>query len=120
MRHALIAVLAAVGFGSGIAFAEAPKAPACEAATRGVMWNFGTDAKPDVRRCDGISYVPFSAGPVAASAQGAAGGTNGRDACMNTCTNEARSCESSCGFSFIDTDCRSRCQRTQSHCETKC
>lgn len=43
--------------------AAAPKPPACDATTNGVIWNFGSVAAPNLRQCDGISYVPVQLCP---------------------------------------------------------
>jgi len=116
MKNALIALFAVVGFGSGVALADELKAPNCDSKMRGVMWNFGSEDSPDIRRCDGISYIPYGH----ATSSAAPKSSESAGACSNTCAVERHACENQCSPSFMDPDCRQRCQRAQTRCETKC
>ena len=119
MRRFAFVVFAVVGFGSGIAVAEDLKAPSCDTKARGIIWNFGSDASPDLRRCDGISYIPWGA-PAPTAVQTAHPFGDLSKSCASSCMTEKRSCEAQCAPSFLDDGCKNRCARVAVQCQKGC
>lgn len=128
-----IAVAVVLGLCSaGLAFAEAGKPPPCEAGTKGVMWNFGSDARPDIRRCDGISYIPYALPCGAGASAGAQDGYPApppqaqpanavpKQQCESNCANAQRQCNADCHGIITDTACIERCTRAKVQCTVKC
>lgn len=119
-RIAIVAGLAAL---AGLAFAE-PRPPACGPNTKGVMWNFGSEVRPDIRRCDGVSYVPFqmpcTGEPAPAAAPAATAPPADKQQCESQCEVEQRKCNDDCHGIVTDSACIERCSRGKVHCVARC
>ena len=119
-------VRAALGVVVAAMLSAAPKPPACDAGTKGVIWNYGSDAKPDLRRCDGTSYVPYAV-PCQDSASSGAypapppAAPPTKDQCEKACEDTQLVCKKHCDNGLItDTTCVDRCNRSEVQCKVKC
>ena len=109
-----------------------PKPPVCDMNTKGIAWNFGTYDLPNVRLCDGFSFVPYvappspSAPPMAVvptapppppSVPAASGPT--REGCERACAEKMRLCSNDCGTIFPQI-CKGNCRDSDVLCVSKC
>ncbi|MBS2027441.1 MAG: hypothetical protein JST54_05995 [Deltaproteobacteria bacterium] len=104
----------------------APKPPTCDANAKGVIWNFGTDAAPELKRCDGKAYVAYSVRCQDAAASGAypappPAAPPTKQQCEKACEDTQKACTNHCNNGLVtDTQCVDRCNRSKVQCAVKC
>lgn len=118
--------------------AQAKPAPTCKPELEGVIWNFGTDDAPALKRCDGRAYLPWTPkttiGPPPSRASGqpveppipAAMPPQpqfGKDKkqCEEACDKAGRDCQQRrCEMDMEAAACRKRCTEIRVSCRSKC
>lgn len=103
-----------------------PKAPpTCDAKSKGLAWNFGSYETPNIRLCDGISFVPLqptppaAATPIAVSSPAAAAPDAGTKLdCEKLCVATFRTCVNG-GAVYFKGDCRAADQTCMTRCGLK-
>jgi len=120
-RIAIIAALCLAGSPS-TKTDEPVKPPSCAPGTKGVMWDFGTEAQPDVRRCDGVSYVPYNLvckAPASASSSSSTTNDALKRNCQETCESQRLSCQAGC-HGIMQSSCKEDCTAAKARCATRC
>ncbi len=123
---------------AAVVLAQAKPAPACTPQLTGILWNFGSDEAPQLKRCDGKAYVPWvpktQLGPAPNRASGQpveppipaamppqpAFGTD-KKRCEASCDAAARDClQRRCEMEMYAQECRKRCNEIRASCKAKC
>lgn len=114
-----------------LALAQPGKPPPCSAELKGVLWNFGTEEVPVLKRCDGTQYTPWAARTAAhdranspatpATLSAAANFKADKKTCEDSCDKAGRDCRSKrCEMDLDSAGCKNRCLQIRISCRARC
>jgi hypothetical protein len=108
-----------------------PKPPTCTQALKGILWNFGSDEVPTLKRCDGEAYVPWSAKTSANDKSNSMANPGtltakvdfkaDKKTCEAACDQHGRDCSSKrCEMEIDGAGCRKKCMDIRLSCKSHC